>query len=300
MEGQGDHRLHLGQVYQNHIVIIRALRRIQGFILLPTSQGGHVRLGDLVGTPDRGQAGSLSGHHVDAAAVVHGQGGHAGAEKFHDGIFHDALGEGSTDERQRHILGAYAGTGHAGEIDGDDLGIGDVIGLVQQLLDQLRPALAHGDGAKGAISGVTVRTQEHLTAAGVAFSHVGVDDRLMSGDELAAVLLGGGQAKHMVVLIDGTAYGAEAVVAVGEDVGQRELPEAAGAGGLDDAHIGDVVGGHGIELDLQVGHVAAGVVAFQDAIGHSALLGLRRSGHPLCRCGQEGAVFIVCRMVQNL
>ena len=122
----------------------------------------------------------------------------------------------------------------------------------------------------------------------------------MSGDELAAVLLGGGQTEHVVVLVDGAAYGAEAVVAVGEDVGQGELLEAAGPGGLDDAHVGDVVRGHGVELDLQIGHVAAGVVAFQDAVGHGALLSLRRGGHPLCRCGQEGAVFIVCRVVQDL
>ena len=106
-----------------------------------------------------------------------------------------------------------------------------------------------------------------MPAAGVPLPHIGVDDRLMGGDELAAVLLRRGQAEHMVVLVDGAAHGAQAVVAVGQHIGQGKLLQAAGPGGLDDAHIGDVMGGHGVELDLQPVHVLGGVVAFQDAVG---------------------------------
>ena len=46
----------------------------------------------------------------------------------------------------------------------------------------------------------------------------------------------------MVVLVDGTANGTQAVVAVGHSVGNGELGQSAGTGGLNDAHVGDVVG----------------------------------------------------------
>ena len=89
----------------------------------------------------------------------------------------------------------------------------------------------------------------------------------------AAVPVGCGQGELVVVLIDGAAHGAEGVVAVGQHIGQGELGHAGGPGGLDDAHIGDVVGGHGVEFQPEVVHVGALVVAFQNAIGHGALLG---------------------------
>ena len=55
----------------------------------------------------------------------------------------------------------------------------------------------------------------------------------------------------MVVLIDGAAHCAQAVVAVGQGVGHGEAGEAAGTGCLDDADIGDVMGNHGVKGDMQ-------------------------------------------------
>ena len=86
------------------------------------------------------------------------------------------------------------------------LGIGDVIGLAQQLTGQLGAALADGHTAVSTVPGVGVRTQNHLAGGGVPLTHVGVDDGLMGGDKLAAVLLGSGQAEVVVVLVDGAAY----------------------------------------------------------------------------------------------
>ena len=250
----------------------------------------------VVGGPHGGQAGSLGGHDVDAGAIVHGQVGHAGAEELHDGVLDGAVLEGGADKLQGHVLGTHAGNGSTGEVDGDDLGIGDVVGLLQQLPGQLGTALADGHGAVGAVAGVGVGAQDHLAGGGVPLSHVGVDDALVGGDELTAVLLGGGQTEDVVVLIDGAAHGAQGVVAVGEHIGERELLHTGGPGSLDDANIGDVMGGHGVKLDGEAVHGAAGVVGLQNGIGHGALLGFLRTGQTgggalLGR--QEGIVFIV-------
>ena len=89
----------------------------------------------------------------------------------------------------------------------------------------------------------------------------------------AAVLLGGGQAEHVVILVDGAAHGAQAVVTVGQGVGNGELLHAGGPGLLDDAHIGDVVGHHGVEADAQLHGVRGHVVSLQDLPGHGPAAG---------------------------
>ena len=70
-----------------------------------------------------------------------------------------------------------------------------------------------------------MRPQPAIMLAGVL-----VDDGLVGGDVDAAVLLGGGQAEDVVVLVDGAAHGAEAVVTVGQHIGHGELLQAAGPG----------------------------------------------------------------------
>ncbi len=124
----------------------------------------------------------------------------------------------------------------------------------------------------------------------------------MGGHELAAVLLGGGQAEHVVVLIDGAPHGAQGVVAVGEHIGHGELLHAGGPGSLDDAHISNVVGSHGVKFDGQAVHGVAGVVGLQDGVGHGAFFSLLRGGQAgggAVLGGQEGAVFIVCALWGN-
>ena len=76
-----------------------------------------------------------------------------------------------------------------------------------------------------------------------------MDDALVGGHVDAAVFFGGGQAEHVVVLIDGAAHGAQAVVAVGQGVGHGETLEPGGPGLLDNAHVGDVVGDKGVKAD---------------------------------------------------
>src|SRR5699024_6521905 len=127
VEGQGDHGPDGGQIHLDHAVVVSSVGGGLGLELLPPAQHGQVVLQGVVRRPDGGQAGGLGGHHVDAGAVVHGQIGHAGAEELHDGVLHRAVFEGGTDELQGHVLGAHAGDGRAGEVDGDHPGIGDVV-----------------------------------------------------------------------------------------------------------------------------------------------------------------------------
>ena len=75
----------------------------------------------------------------------------------------------------------------------------------------------------------------------------------------------------MVVLVDGAAHGAQAVVTVGQGIGNGEFLHAGGPGLLDDAHIGDVVGHHGVKPDLKSLRIAGYIVALQDTPCHGAL-----------------------------
>ena len=72
----------------------------------------------------------------------------------------------------------------------------------------------------------------------------------------------------MVVLVDGSAYCCQAVVAVGQDIGQRELFHTGCFGRLDDTDKGDIMGGHRIKAQPQVFHVLRCVVGLQDRPGN--------------------------------
>ena len=157
-------------------------------------------------------------------------------------------------------MGADAPAGGAGQVYQHHLRGGDIIGIGEQLFHQLRAALAHAHGAKGAVTGMAVRAQDHAAATAHGLPGVAVDDALVGGHVDAAVFFRGGQAEHMVVLVDGAANGAKAVVAIGHGIGQGEAFHAAGPGALDDAHIGDIVGDQLIEPDPQLGGVRRDVV----------------------------------------
>src|SRR5699024_11912581 len=89
--------------------------------------------------------------------------------------------------------------------------------------------------SKSAVSGMTVRSQDHLTASGKHFSRILVDDSLMRRYIDAAVFFGTGQSKHMVILIDRAAYSTAAVVAVGKHVRNREPLKSGRSCCLDDS-----------------------------------------------------------------
>ena len=169
---------------------------------------------------------------------------------------------------------ADAGAGLAGQVDGHHAGVGHIIGAADQLLGQLAAALADRHGAQCTVPGVGVRAEDHSAAAGHHFPVIAVDDSHIRRNVDAAVFVRRGQRKLVVILVDGAAHRAEAVVAVGHNIGQRKFLHAGGAGRLDDADIGNIMARHRVKFHPQLLHGAACVVGFQDAVGDGALAGL--------------------------
>ena len=274
MERQGDHGLDARQIDLDAAVVVGNIGGLELAVVVAAAVHGQKRARVLVGGPDARQAGGLGGHDIDAVAVVGRHARDTRAHELHDLVLDVALGKDSANDSERHIVRADAGTRGAREVDGDDAGIGDIVGVTQQLLCQLAAALAHGHGAQGAVAGVRVGAQDHLAATGEVLTHKGVDDGDVRRDEDAAVLFGGRETEDVVVLVDSAAHGAQRVVAVGEHVRQRELLHARGARRLDDADEGDIVARHGIETNLKRLGVAGRVVCLEDRIRDGAALGI--------------------------
>ena len=121
-----------------------------------------------------------------------------------------------------------------------------------------------------------VGAEDHLAAAGQPLPGVLVDDGLVGRDVDSAVFLRRREAEGVVILVDGAAHGAQAIVAVGHGVWNGELLKAGGLGGLDDAHEGDVVGDESVKLQPELLRVGALVVGAEDGIGDGLLPGARR------------------------
>ena len=179
--------------------------------------------GFFIRNPDGGKTSGFRGHDVNAVSKVHRKRGYAGADKFENFILNKSAFKNSADKRQGDVLGADARDGSVVEVHGDNLRRSDVIGLAKQLFSQFATAFAHSQRAQRAIAGMAVGAENHAAAARSVFAHILVDDSLVGRYIDAAEALGCGQAEKMIVLVNGAAYGAERVVAVGEDVGQGKL-----------------------------------------------------------------------------
>ena len=82
-------------------------------------------------------------------------------------------------------------------------------------------------------------------------------------------------------MVDGAADSAQAVVAVCQHIGKRKRLHTASTGRLNDADIGDIVRGHGIETDAKLLWIARAVMRLQNVVGNGArfiLHGSVRSG----------------------
>ena len=278
VERQRDHGAHRGEVDAHTPIVVGDGSGIELAVVRLASVLGKIGARILVRAPNGGEARRLGGHDIHAVAVIGRHARHAGADELHDRVLHIAAIEHRADDCQRDVLWANAGRGSTLQIHCHHAGIGHVVGVAQQLLDQLAAALADGHRAQGAIAGVGVGAEDHLAAAGLHLAHVLVNDGDVRRDKDAAVLLCGGQAKDMIVLVDGTAHGAQGVVAVGEHVGYGELGHSRGLGRLDHAHIGDVMAGERIEAQAQATHVSARVVLSKDPIGDGPLADRIRVG----------------------
>ena len=247
MEGQRYHRPYLAEVHDNGAAVPRGLRRVEPPVAAGPSVQREVFLHPLVRAPYRAPAGGLRRHHVYAVSEFDGQARNSGADEFHHAVLDEAVFENRADYRERDVLRPDARARRSFQINRGGLGARQVVGAAEQLLDELRPALADAHRAKRAVARVAVGAEYHAAAARHRLAHVGVYDSEMRGDEVAAEPFRRGEAEGVVVLVYRAADGAERIMAVRQYVGHREFFQTARHRRLDYADVGDVVRGEGVE-----------------------------------------------------
>ena len=274
MHRQRDHGLDFGKVAFNPGIVIRAVLDAQLLIIILTAPDFIVGLCLFIGFPDGAPACGLGCHDVDAVAEVLGQVRDAGAGEFKRLVFDKTGGIGGADQGQGHVMGTDTGFRRAGQPDQDCLGLCHVIGAADQLLGQFAAAFADSHRAEGAISCVGVGAENHIAALCHHFTVVGMNDRVAWRNVDAAVLLRRGERELVVIFIDCAADRAQGIVAVGQDIGHREFLHSGRAGCLDNADIGDVMAGQGIEPDMEQVLIGMAIMGIQDAVNNRLFLSL--------------------------
>ena len=266
MEGERDHALHLVQMNSQHGVIHCAFIRCESSIILRPADVFIPCLHGVIRYPDGAEAAGFCGHHINADAVIHAHPGNTGSGKLQHLVLHKGIREGLFYQRKGDIMGADAMGNLSCYPHQHHLRGGDVISVFQQLLYQLAAAFTDTHGAVAAVSCVGVAAEDHFSAAGQLLSRKLVDDGLVCRHIDAAVLFRRGKAESMVILIDGAAHRAEAVVAVRQRVGDGKFLQPGSSRCLDDTHIGDVVGDQRIKGEMQVLLICSPVVSFQNFV----------------------------------
>ena len=282
MERQRDHALDLVQPHRHHRIVVRAVRERQRTERFRPADRFIVILHGFVRDPDRAEAAHFGRHDVDADPVVHAQRPNAGACKLENLVFHQPFGEQFRGHRQRDVVRADAPTRRAFQPDQNDFRRGDVPGVFQKLLDELAAAFADAHRAVAAVTRVRIRAEQHPAAARQLFACVLVNDRLIRRHIDAAVLLRGGQAERVVVLIDRPADRAKAVMTVRQRVRHREPLQPRRARGLNNADIGDIVRDQRVEPNPERIEIVPLFMRAQDPVrdrffaARSVALGRRR------------------------
>ena len=168
------------------------------------------------------------------------------------GIAGDYIVDGLGEAEALLVIGKGDGgavLGHGGELAAALPGIG--------------PGAVGDEVADGTVAGVAVGTKNHVTAFSHGFTRILMDDSQIGGNVDTTILLGSRETEDVVVLVDSSTYSTKRVVAVGHCVGKWEFLQAAGAGCLNDTHVGDVVRHHGIKTDMHF--VVCGVSCLMSA-----------------------------------
>ena len=157
----------------------------------------------------------------------------------------------------------------SGQPDQNHAGAVYIIRIAQKLLDQLGTAFPDTQRSQCAVARVGVGSEDHASASRQRLAGIGVDDGLIGGHIDAAETAGGGQAEHVVILIDCPADRTQTVVAVCHGIGDGELMKSAGTGCLNDAYVRDVVRNQRVEFQVQLILIRArGVVRIEDLPGN--------------------------------
>ena len=284
MEGQGDHRLHCGQIHIYHAVVVGHICRIQLPVVFRSAVGRQKRLRIPVCSPDGSPAGGLCGHNIDAVSEIRGHSGDPRSYKFHDFVLHITALEHLSDNGQRDILRTYSRVHLSVQIHAYDSRKCHVIGVSQQLLHQFPAAFSYCHGSQSAVPCMAVGTQDHPAASGHGLTHILMDYRDVGRNVDSAILFAGRQAEHVIVLIDGSSYRTQGIVAVGQHIGNRKLRHAGSPGCLDNSYKGNVMRSKGIESEPEIFHIVRGIMCLDDLISHCSLSGLSLVPIPSCKC----------------
>ena len=222
----GDHWLYLAKINLHDRVIISDRRRCKALEIARAAVNLVVLTGPVICLPDGGETCCLRRHDIDSDSEIHGQIGHAGTDELHDLILDKTVLKYSSDNSQRDILRSDSRTDFSRKEDRYDLRHLNIIRPAEQLLDELGTALTHGHSSQGSIAGVAVAAQDHSSAAGQHLAGILMNDCLHRGNIDSAVLLGSCETENMIVLINCAADSAQRIVAVGQNIRNRELLKA--------------------------------------------------------------------------
>ena len=119
----------------------------------------------------------------------------------------------------------------------------------------------------------------------------------------SAVLFRTSQTKHVVILVNGAAYGTQRVMTVGQYIGHRELLQSGCSRGLNDTYKCNVMAGQLIKTDLQLVHIAGSIMLPQNTVSHRVFryFFLRDRNAGLClylSCCFRSICYNVCTIYQ--
>ena len=195
----------------------------------------------VVSLPDRAEASRFGSHDVNAVSEIYRKVFYAGTYKLQHFVFHEAVFKHSFAKSDCDVVRTYAVTRLSFEVNADDFGIVNVVSVFKQLFDKFGTAFAYAHCSQRAVTSVTVRTQNHFSAAHHRFACVLVNYSNVCRHKVAAVFFCGRKTEHVVVLVYRTANRAKTVVAVCEVVFKRKLFETAGSRRLNNTYVCNVV-----------------------------------------------------------
>ena len=189
MERHRDHRPDFRKIHTDTAIVKGKAARVH----FPVGGSPAVDLIEvlclLICPPDRAQAGRLRRHHIDTNSEVFAQTSDTRTDELHDLVLDIALFKHRADDGQCDILRSNPGYRLSLQINCDDAGHVDVVGLAEKLLDQLAAAFSHRHCPECPVAGVGVRPQDHRAALGKHLPCELMNDGLMRRNIDAAVLL---------------------------------------------------------------------------------------------------------------
>ena len=252
MEGKCRLTFNGRKIYIDYTVVICNSIGGEGRIIAASAVYLKILLCLVISYPDRGETGGLCGHNVNTASVVHRETGNTVADELKHLILNKAVCKYRTDKCDRYVLRTYTAAGSTVKVYCNNSGTVNIVGAAEKLLNYLRTALTDSHGTESTVTGVAVRAEYHFAAACEHLTHKCVDDSLVGGYVYTAVFLCGGKTEYVVILIDGSANGAKAVMAVGENVRNRDFLKTGCACGLNYTYIGNIVRCKSIEFDPEL------------------------------------------------